>query len=133
VPEVSDALLAWEGKRFGVVDYVTKGSNIFTEHYSAVQADVPDPSDTTTMLNRPLLDMLSNSDVILIAGEALSHCVCSTITDTANSFGEENIKKFILLTDCSSSVSGFEQLGEDFVKDMTKRGMQLAKSTELFV
>ena len=39
-PELFAALSEWEA-RFAFVDYVTKGSNILTEHYSAVQADVP--------------------------------------------------------------------------------------------
>ena len=47
VPPLADALLEWE-KDFAMVDYVTKGSNFWTEHYSAVQADVPDPEDPTT-------------------------------------------------------------------------------------
>jgi len=40
--EVAAALREWED-RVATVDYVTKGSNLWTEHYSAVQADVPDP------------------------------------------------------------------------------------------
>ena len=57
VKSVSDALVKWEEDRFGVIDFVTKGSNIFTEHYSAVQADVPDPADSTTMLNTDLMSL----------------------------------------------------------------------------
>ena len=124
------SLSNWERTRFKKVDFVTKGSNVFTEHYSAVQADVPDPSDPTTMLNTDLLNILANADVILISGQALSHCVKWTITDIADNFGEENIKKFILLEDTCSNVTGFEKFGNDFVTEMTKRGMQKTKSTE---
>jgi len=42
-PVLFEALLKWEEKNFANIDFVTKGSNPFTEHYSAVQADVPDP------------------------------------------------------------------------------------------
>ena len=130
---LADSLSAWCRDRFKKVDFVTKGSNIFTEHYSAVQADVPDPSDPTTMLNTNLINILSAADVILISGQALSHCVANTVRDVANNFGEENIKKFVLLEDTSSNVGGFETLGEDFVKEMTGRGMQVAKSDEYLV
>ena len=129
MPCVSDALLRWEEERFGVVNFVTKGSNIFTEHYSAVKADVPDPADSTTQLNAELVDTLAQADIIPVAGEALSHCVASTIGDVADNFGEDNIKKFVLLEDCCSNVGGFENLGKDFVARMTKRGMKIAKST----
>ena len=48
IPEVYEMLCGWE-EDFAMVDYVTKGSNFWTEHYSAVQADVPDPDDPSTM------------------------------------------------------------------------------------
>jgi len=123
------ALAKWE-EDFAMVDYVTKGSNFWTEHYSAVQADVPDPEDPGTMLNTRLIETLEDSDIILIAGEALSHCVANTIRDIANNFGEDNIKKFYLLEDCSSNVTGFDQMGIDFVGEMVNRGMNLTTTTK---
>lgn len=130
MPCLSEELKKWCKERFKKVDFVTKGSNVFTENYSAVRAEVPDNADPSTMLNTDLLKILANSDVILIAGEALSHCICSTITDVADNFGEDNIKKFVLLEDCCSNVGGFEKMGQDFVTNMVKRGMKVAKSTE---
>ena len=130
LPCVSDALIKWENDNFKIVDYVTKGSNVFTEHYSAVKADVPDSADPSTMMNSKLIDILQTADIILITGEALSHCVANTINDIANSFDPSNIKKFILLEDTSSNVGGFENLGNDFVKNMVARGMNVTKSTE---
>lgn len=125
------SLLEWEDTNIAFVDYVTKGSNYLTEHYSAVQADVPDPSDPSTSLNDQLIKILKDADRILIAGEALSHCVANTVTDIANNFGEDNIKKIVLLEDCCSNVGGFENLGKQFVDTMSKRGMQIAKSTDI--
>lgn len=127
---VANALNTWARKRMEVVDYVTKGSNALTEHYSAVQAEVPDASDPSTMLNSRLIKTLAEADVVLIAGEALSHCVASTVRDIADNFGEHNIQKLVLLTDCSSSVAGFENLGAQFVSDLTARGMKTALSTD---
>lgn len=127
---VANSLNNWARKRMEVVDYVTKGSNAMTEHYSAVQAEVPSPADPSTMLNMRLIKTLAEADTILIAGEALSHCVASTVRDIADNFGEENIKKLVLLTDCTSSVAGFENLGAQFVSDLTARGMRTALSTD---
>lgn len=129
---VTQSLDAWARKKLAVVDYVTKGTNPFTEHYSAVQAEVPDPSDPGTLLNSHLIRTLNDeADVVLIAGEALSHCVASTVRDIADNLGgEDNIKKLVLLTDCCNSVGGFEQLGSDFVNEMRARGMRTARSID---
>jgi len=129
-PELSKVLGDWERTRFAIVDYVTKGSNVFTEHYSAVQADVPDSSDPSTMLNTRLIDILQDADLVAITGEALSHCLKFTTEDIANNFGTENIKKLVLLEDASSSVTGFEQNGIDFVKNMVAKGMRLSTTLE---
>lgn len=124
VPEVASALYKWEQDTFNKVNFVAKGSNLFTEHYSGVQADVPDDTDPSTKLNTSLIDALTDADEILITGEALSHCVANSVTDVANKFGNDNIKKFTLLEDTSSNVTGFESLGQKFVKEMVSRGMQ---------
>lgn len=126
-PCIYDAILDWE-KSFAMVDFVTKGSNPYTEHYSAVQADVPDPDDPDTMLNNRLIETLEKADIIALTGQALSHCLANTVRDIADNFGDENIKKLVLIRDCTSSVPGFENLGEDFIKEMSDRGMQVKNS-----
>lgn len=125
VPTVSNALIDWEIEKFNKVNYVPKGSNFFTEHYSGIQADVIDDSDGSTKLNTVLIDALTQADEILITGEALSHCVANTVRDVATQFGVDNIKKFTLLQDTSSNVTGFEKLGRDFVLEMAGKGMKL--------
>lgn len=132
--ELYASLAKWEVDNFAMVDKVTKGSNLWTEHYSAVQADVVDPEDPGTMLNMPLIKTLQEADVIFIAGEALSHCVANTVRDIANNFGEENIKKFVLLTDATSPVlaPGIEHFGPEFIREMTARGMQLSTTVDFF-
>jgi nicotinamidase-related amidase len=127
-------LVKWEVENFAIVNKVTKGSNYATEHYSAVQADVPQPNDMAgTSLNMKLIKDLIDADVIAIAGEALSHCVNNTVTDIANAFGDDTlVSKFTLLTDCTSNVPGFEHFGNDFITKMTKRGMKLSDSINFF-
>jgi len=130
VTPIADALLKWEQK-FNKVNYVAKGTNMFTEHYSALQADVPDDKDSSTKLNTGLLDVVANeADVLLCMGEALSHCMANTFRDMANNFGEDNIKKMVLLEDATSNVANCEKLGQDFIKEMKGRGMKIAKTTD---
>jgi nicotinamidase-related amidase len=134
-PAVFNALIEWE-KDLNIVDKITKGSNFLTEHYSAVQADVPDLGDPDTMLNQKLIQTLGRADLILLSGEALSHCVANTVQDIADNFGEENVKKMVLLRDATSPVPqppggpDFPQIGEDFIKRMVKRGMQVSTTIE---
>ena len=130
VPCVDEALKTWARNRKGWVDYCVKGDFYLSEHYGALAAEVEYPEEPSTMLNTKLIQSLQEADVLLIAGEALSHCVKSTVEQVAEAFGDDNIKKFVLLEDCCSSVNGFEKLGSDFVDKMTKRGMKLSKSTE---
>jgi nicotinamidase/pyrazinamidase len=127
-PSVFEALAEWESQ-IAMYDVVTKGSNLYTEHYSAIQADVPDPDDPSTQLNMALIQTLEDADIIAISGQALSHCVANTVIDIANNFGDDSIKKLWLVEDTCSNVPGFEQLGTDFVKDMVARGMNLTTST----
>jgi nicotinamidase-related amidase len=123
---INRALAQWTDQ-FAVVDYVTKGSNILTEHYSAIVADVPDPSDPTTQMNVSFLNTLNEADIILLAGEAGSHCLANTGRDAINYFTDDSfVKKLVLLEDATSPVPGFEGLQEQFIKDMTARGMSLA-------
>ena len=126
---VSDAIRQWGRNRGRTVDFVTKGSNMWTEHFSAVKADVPDPKDPTTLVNSRFVNAVEENDLILITGQALSHCVNYTIRDLANEFGEDSVKKLCLLRDTCSNVPGFEQNGEDFVRDLRALGMRIDSST----
>ncbi len=129
VPELWDAFEEWE-QEFAMVHYVTKGSNFWTEHYSAVQAEVPDPEDPGTQLNVPFIELLGSADIIPTGGEALSHCWLSTLGDIIKYLGEDQIKKFVFLEDTSSPVPGFEQQAKDFLSEMVGKGMQVMKSTD---
>ena len=135
VAPLFEVLMNWE-KQFAMVDYVTKGSNFWTEHYSAVQADVPDPGDPDTQLNMRLIETLQQADIILLAGEARSHCLANTVTDIADNFGEENIKKMVLLEDATSDVPDppgttmFSDIGNEFVAKMKARGMQVSTTVD---
>lgn len=129
-PELRDALSFFERKKYKKVDYIFKGSSSLTEHYSALFADVPIPSDSGTLINKNLLISIADSDKVLIAGEALSHCVANTVTDIGNGLNRD-LSKFVLLEDASSNVPGFERLGEDFIKKAKGMGMKTAITADL--
>ncbi len=129
-PALSAAIHAWED-RFAMADFVTKGSNPWTEHFSAVQAEVPDPSDPTTQVNTDLITTLEEADLVLLAGEALSHCLANTVRDVADKFADPRfVHKLVLLTDASSNVPGFDTYGDDFLRALTQKGMQTTTTTD---
>lgn len=132
VPQLFDALVNWINVCGNVVvDYVTKGSNPFVEHFSAVRAEVVDPNDPTTQLNSELIGTIMQADEIVFAGEAGSHCLANTIRDIADSFQDDSfIKKCVLLTDGTSPVPGFEHLQTQFIKDMSARGMKTTTTVD---
>lgn len=134
VPELFSVLREWEEKNFAMVDFVSKGSNIYTEHYSAVKAEVPDPDDASTHVNTKLIQTLMEADVLAIAGEAGSHCLAHTVLDVATEFGNDTyVAKMVLLTDATSPVPGFEHLQEKFIKEMVSRGMRLSTTKEFLL
>lgn len=134
--ELMEALQKWERGQYANVDYVVKGANPFTEHYGALMAEVIDPSDPTTGLNTTLLNILGEADIVAIAGEALSHCVMSTVNQIADNIGDEHVKKFHILTDCSSPIPqvgdgpDFPVIAEAWLQEMKQRGMTLVTSEE---
>lgn len=129
-PELFAALQEWEAN-FKVVNYINKGSNLLTEHYSAIKADVVDEDDAATKLNQRLLTALEQSDVVGIAGEARTHCVANTVRDIADSFMDQShIAKLVFLTDAASDIPGFENYAEKFLQEMRRRGMRFATTTD---
>jgi len=125
VEPLAEALLGWEDRNVGIVYKVTKGSNMGVEHFSAVRAEVEDPADPRTQLNMEFIQTVMVADEILLLGEARSHCLANTVRDIANEFADDSfIKKCVLLTDATSDVPGFEKYGNDFVTEMTQRGMR---------
>lgn len=116
-------LTQWEKKNRINVNYFVKGTNPFTEHYSPFQADVPDPNDISTQLNRPLIQLIEEGDIILFAGEAKSHCCANAAFDLVKNFSNPDyIKKIYFLEDAMSPVTGFENLGDNFFNEMCKLG-----------
>jgi nicotinamidase/pyrazinamidase len=132
-PSVLNAASSWEKKNIGMINFVTKGSNPYTEHFSAISSEVIDPSDASTQINSALISTLENDcDLLLIAGEAQSHCVRSTVNDIVKNFSDPKVaQKMVLLTDGMSSVQGFEKFGTDFMDEAKAAGVQFSTTTDI--
>ena len=115
----------WETSQEKSVNYVLKGGNPLTEHYSAIQADVKLSDDPGTSVNRGLLDRLSAADLVLVAGEAMSHCVRFSTLDLLDQLPAQASKKIVILEDAMSSVGGFESAGREFLETARGRGVRV--------
>ena len=129
VDEIMEPVKIWarEGKDF---DVVIKGINPLTEHFGALMANVPIKDSPDTQLNKGLVRKLQLFDTILIAGEAKSHCVATTVKQMLNIDGIA--QKLVILEDCMSDVTGFETLAQSIYEKARREGVRFTLSTEWF-
>ena len=130
---LADAYDRWCDATNSWIDFITKGSWQWTEHYSALLADVPDPTQPGTQMNVDVVASANEADCIVWAGWAGSHCTKWTAQDAVNHFGageNEFVKKSYFLEDCCAPVVSpddaltkiFADAREEFLNDMSNRG-----------
>jgi nicotinamidase-related amidase len=60
--------------------------------------------------------------------------LANTVRDIADGFQDQQaISKLVLLQDATSPVPGFEKMQDTFIADMSKKGMQVTKTTDFLV
>ncbi|MBI5883385.1 MAG: nicotinamidase [Elusimicrobia bacterium] len=122
-----------------------KGGNPLTENYSVLRPEVLTRHDGAPLgqRNALFLKTLLASDAVVIAGQAASHCVKSSIDDLLGEIVAQDpalARKVYIMTDCMSSVTVPDGKG-GFVADFTPEaesafqrfadaGMNLVKSTD---
>ncbi|MGK3995504.1 nicotinamidase [Sorangium sp. So ce1024] len=130
----------------GVQSWVeVKGGNPLTENYSVMQPEVLTRHDGQPLAQRSTLFLktLLHADAVIIAGQAASHCVRSSIEDILTEIALTDralAKKIHVMTDCMSSVTVPDGKGgflADFTAEADKAlsrfaaaGMNLVKSTD---
>ncbi len=84
-----------------------KGANPLTEFYSALAPEVPTRHDGGMLAesNTSFLRTLLEFDAVIIAGQAASHCVKSTIEDLLTRIEPGLARKVYILRDCMSAVA----------------------------
>mmetsp|Transcript_8769 Transcript_8769/g.13508 ORF Transcript_8769/g.13508 Transcript_8769/m.13508 type:complete len:223 (-) Transcript_8769:2222-2890(-) len=130
VDDVRQALDDWSVATGGSVEFVTKGQNLLTESYSALAAEVPVNEETS--FNEAVMESLLKSKNLMVAGQAMSHCVNYTLRDIVEHWPQRPRGEITLLIDCASAVPGFEAAAEQFQKDMEAAGVVLSSISEAF-
>ncbi|MBI3241327.1 MAG: isochorismatase [Chloroflexi bacterium] len=121
-------------------NFQIKGNNPLTENYSALGPEVMTGpgGDLIAEKNYSFIDALLDFDAIIIAGQAKSHCVASTIQDLLNGIvakDESLASKVYLLEDCASSVVvpgivDYTDQADAAFQKFAEAGMRLVRSTD---
>lgn len=84
-----------------------KGQTALTEYYSVLGPEVTTRWDGGLIAekNTRFVEKLIDDDVVIIAGQAASHCVKSTIEDLLGHIEPGLVRKVYILRDCMSSVT----------------------------
>jgi nicotinamidase-related amidase len=89
-------------------EFQVKGENRLTEHYSMLGPEVTEGPDGDRLggKNTELIENLLSFDVVVVAGQAKSHCMAWTIDDLLadEAAGERLAERTYLLEDCTSPV-----------------------------
>ena len=126
---VAGGIAQWELASDRSCDKVLKGINPMTEQYSAFRAEVPRADDARTGNNTALMARLNAGDeVLVVAGEALSHCVAASGADMLAQLDAARLRSTVFLTDCMSPVTGFEEAGRQFLQQLHDHGVRTMTS-----
>lgn len=122
-----------------------KGGNPLTENYSIFRPEVLTRWDGKPLAqkNTRFLERLIAADVVVIGGQAASHCVKSSIEDLLEELllkDEKLVQKVYVLEDCMSAVAvpdgkggfvaDFTPQAEEAIQKFRDAGMHVVKSTD---
>jgi len=140
VSSLEEAIFFYTIARHSQPDFVVKGNNPLTEHYSAVGPEVMTRSDGEKISKKDerIFKKIKENDIVIIAGQAKSHCVAWTIEDLLLYFQEnepDQLKKIYLLEDCSSpvvvpGVVDYTDQAEAAYQRFASAGMNVVQSTD---
>jgi nicotinamidase/pyrazinamidase len=105
VPSLSEAITYHAAARSTNPIFINKGFVPEVEHYGIFAPEVHYYGvRETAVINRDLLNGISEYDRVIIAGEAKSHCVLETIWQLVRLQKRKYHERIFVLTDCMSSV-----------------------------
>ena len=122
-----------------------KGGNALTENYSVLRPEVLARHDGQPLAQRntAFIKTLLTADAVVIAGQAASHCVKSSIDDLLEEIVAQDrqlARKVYVLADCMSAVTvpdgkggfvaDFTPQAEEALKRFADAGMNVVRSTD---
>ena len=140
VSAVEEALFFHCVARGSQTHFQIKGGNPLTEHYSVLHPEVREGPDGEPIAERNtgFLQRLLDADLVIVAGQAKSHCVAWTIDDLLTEVGARDpklVEKVYLLEDCTSpvvvpDVVDFTDEANAAFQRFADAGMHVVRSTD---
>ena len=140
VASVEEACFFHNVARNSQTGFEIKGGNPLTENYSVLRPEVLDGPDGTLIAqkNTRFLETLLEFDVVIITGQAKSHCVTWTVNDLLNEIDARDpaiADKVYLLEDCTSPVIipeivDFTEQANGAFRRFAGAGMHVVRSTD---
>lgn len=140
VSSIEEAAFFHSIARYSRPDYMMKGFNPLTEHYSAVGPEIRTGPDGKVIGEKSakFFQKLHDFDALLVAGQAKSHCVGWTVADLleeARAHDHELVDKVYLLEDCTSPVVvpgaiDYTDEADAAFQSFAEAGIHLVRSTE---
>jgi nicotinamidase-related amidase len=136
---VEEAVFFHSIARYSQPDFQVKGENPLTEHYSIFAPEVREgpEGEPIASVNDALIERLLEFDVVLVAGQAKSHCVAWTIDDLLE--GDDARERGLasrtyLLEDCTSPVvvpgDDYTDRADAAFRRFADAGMHVVRSTD---
>ena len=107
------------------VSYIEKGTHRDVEQFGMFGAEVPFPGAPETYIDHSLISEIDSYDRVIFAGEASSHCVMDSVKQFLEHMPSQDPTKVVLLRDCMSPVTSFEQQVTDWLNEMDAIGAQV--------
>ncbi len=143
VSSVEEAIFFHSIARKSPTNFELKGDNPLTENYSVLSPEVLVTTNGRAIAqkNSSLIKKLLDFEMLIIAGQAKSHCVAWTVENLLAEIKQLDsslAKKVYLLEDCMSpvvipGVIDFTQQANEAFQRFADAGMNLVKSTELII
>jgi nicotinamidase-related amidase len=141
VPAFEEAMFFHSVARYAQPAFQIKGNHPLTENYSALRPEVLEDAggEAVAQPNVELIENLIQSDAVVIAGQAKSHCVAWTIGDLLDEMvlvDKSLTQKVYLLEDCTSpvvipGVVDYTEEADAAFQRFADAGMHVVRSTDL--
>ncbi len=140
VSAVEEAVFFHTIARMSQANFQVKGDNPFTENYSVLSPEVLGDGQGKTIArrNQSFVNELMRNDIVVIAGQAKSHCVAWTVEDLLGTIAKMDRKlaeKVYLLEDCTSpvvipGVIDYTEQADKAFRRFEAEGMHIVRSTD---
>lgn len=140
VSSVEEAIFFHSIARYSQPDFQVKGNNPLTENYSVLRAEVLEnhSGQAIAQKNSAFIKKLMEFDMVIIGGQAKSHCVAWTIEDLLNEIlisDQKLAEEVYLLEDCTSpvvipDVVDYTDQADAAFRRFAGAGMHVVRSTD---